>query len=216
MNQVKTGIAGLDEFLQGGFPSRVFLLQGQPGSGNEVFARQVAYYRAAHNQVSYCLQAKSAQSIKEDMAAYRFDISSLEQSGTWRFVILNDKRSFITSITREMQQNRCVVIDSLSDLLLTHSINDMIKLLHTMSTHTRETTEPHFLLVTQGMHDLKVETILQHYADGAVLFNTNWNSETATRSLIIQKMTGSVIPPRSLLYSLGPRGFIVETATRIT
>lgn len=216
MNQVKTGIAGLDEFLQGGFPSRVFLLQGQPGSGNDIFARQVAYYRATHNNVSYCLQAKSTSSIKEDMAAYGFDIAPLEKSGAWRFVTLDNKRSFIKDITREIQENRCVVVDSLSDLLLTCSLNDIISLLYTMSTHARDAIEPHFLLLTQGMHDVKVETTLQHYSDGAVLFTANWNSETAIRSLIIQKITGSRIPPRSLLYSLGNRGFIVETATRIT
>jgi KaiC/GvpD/RAD55 family RecA-like ATPase len=42
MKLIKTGIAGLDEFLTGGLPPKIILLTGLPGSGNEIFARHIA------------------------------------------------------------------------------------------------------------------------------------------------------------------------------
>ncbi len=45
MKTVKTAIAGLDEFLMGGLPPKIILLTGAPGSGNEVFAKQVLFNR---------------------------------------------------------------------------------------------------------------------------------------------------------------------------
>ena len=50
MKLVKTGIAGLDEFLTGGIPPRILLLTGLPGSGNEVFARQIVSTQGKTNR----------------------------------------------------------------------------------------------------------------------------------------------------------------------
>jgi len=93
MKLVKTGIAGLDEFLQGGLPPRVFLLLGLPRSGFEVFAKQVAYSRAKQVGVTYFTVTKSADSVMDDMAAFGWHISSLKQTGNWRFVSLTQAES---------------------------------------------------------------------------------------------------------------------------
>ena len=53
MKLLKTGIAGLDEFLTGGLPPKILLLVGLPGAGNEVFARQIAYTRAKQIGITY-------------------------------------------------------------------------------------------------------------------------------------------------------------------
>ena len=76
MKLVKTGIAGLDEFLTGGLPPKILLLTGLPGSGNEVFARQIAYARAKQIGVTYFTVNVTSDNVKEDMAAYNWDIYS--------------------------------------------------------------------------------------------------------------------------------------------
>ena len=73
MKLVKTGIAGLDEFLTGGLPPTVFLLTGLPGAGNEVFARQIAFTRAKQVGVTYFTVNSSADSVRDYMAVYGWD-----------------------------------------------------------------------------------------------------------------------------------------------
>lgn len=212
----KTGIAGLDEFLQGGLPPRVFLLLGPPGSGNEIFARQVAYFKARHGEVAYFTVNKAPESIKDDMSAYGWDVSPLEEAGSWRFINLTQANSLLNVITREIKQNRCVVVDSLSELLLTHKIEEVTSVLNSMSTQNTEYKELHLVLLTEGMQDPKVETTIQHFADGVIIFTATWGAEALSRSIMIKKMTGTVIPTRRLPYSIGKRGFTIETAIRIT
>lgn len=216
MKLVKTGITGLDEFLQGGLPPKVFLLLGPPGSGSEIFARQVAHSRAKQNGVTYFTVTKTSESIKDDMSAYGWNISPLEKQGNWKFINLARVESLIDTVTNEMKQHRCVVVDSLSELLLTYKIEEAITLLNSMSTQNREHNELHLILLTEGMQDSKVETTIQHFADGVIIFTTTWAAEASSRRFIIKKIRGTVIPTRSLSYSIREKGFTIETAIRIT
>lgn len=216
MELLKTGIVGLDELLQGGLPPGVFLLLGPPGSGNEIFARQVAHSRAKESGVSYFTVTKTPESVRDDMSAYGWDISPLEEAGSWRFINLIQGESLIDAATQEMKQRRCVVVDSLSELLITYKIEEAITMLNSMSTQNREYKELHLVLLTEGMQDPKVETTIQHFADGVMIFTTTWEAETSSRSIIIKKMRGKVSPTRSIPYSIGGRGFTIETAIRIT
>ena len=81
MKPVKTGIAGLDEFLLGGLPPKIILLTGSPGSGNEIFARQVLFNRVKMCPVTYFTVNATAESIREDMAAYGWDTTPFEEDG---------------------------------------------------------------------------------------------------------------------------------------
>jgi len=72
------------------------------------------------------------------------------------------------------------------------------------------------LLLTEGMQDQKVETAMQHFAEGVIIFNTTWTAEATQRDILVKKMKGIVVPSRRLPYSIGKKGFLIETATRIT
>ena len=216
MKLVKTGIAGLDEFLQGGLPPRVFLLLGSLGSGLEVFAKQVAYSRAKQVGVTYFTVTKSADSVMDDMAAFGWHISSLKQRENWRFVSLVEVESLTDAITGEMEQHRSIVLDSLSELMLTHKTEEVITLLNSMSTKNRECEELHLILMTEGMQRPRIENTMQHFADGVIVFATSWGTEASSRSLMIKKIRGAGVPTRTLPYSIGEKGFTIETATRIT
>ncbi|MGD0978155.1 MAG: RAD55 family ATPase [Candidatus Bathyarchaeia archaeon] len=216
MKLLKTGIAGLDEFLQGGLPPRTFLLLGPPGSGSEVFARQVAHARAKGVGITYFTVIRSADSVRDDMSAYGWQISSLEKAGKWRFINLNQAGSLTDVITREIGQHRSVVVDSLSELILTHEIREIVSLLDSMSVRNRDCQELHLILLTEGMQDPRIEITMQHFADGVIAFTTTQGTEASARHIMIKKIRGAVIPTRMLPYSIGERGFTIETATRIT
>jgi KaiC/GvpD/RAD55 family RecA-like ATPase len=214
MDLLKTGIAGFDEFLRGGLPPRTYLLLGSPGSGNEVFARQVAYYRSEKVGVSYITYSKTPECIREDMACFNWDISAKEKKGTWRFITLN--KDSLEVISKEVEQRRCIVLDSLSELLLKTKINDVVDLLNFMSNQSREKKEMHLILLSEGMQEPRIEIMVQHFVGGIIYFTSTWRGEASTNNLSIRKIEGSMVPTRSLPYAIGSRGIAIETATRIT
>lgn len=213
---VKTGIAGLDEFLQGGLPSRVILLSGVPGSGNDVFARQTAYVRAKQNAVTYFTVNNPSDFVKEDMASYGWDVAPLEETGAWKFINLTKANSIVNTVVKQIKEGRGIVIDSLSELLLTHEMKEVVNLLTVLAVENREIKEMHLLLLTEGMHNNNVEITMEHFAEGVIIFYTNWTGDSIKRDLLIKKMRGSLSPSRKLPYKIGKKGFIIETATRIT
>ena len=216
MAPIKTGIAGLDEFLLGGLPPRVLLLVGLPGSGNEVFARQTAYTRAKQVGVTYLTISMKPEFVKEDMTAYGWDVTSLEETGAWKFINLKDTNEAVDTILNEIKQHRSIVIDSLSEFLLNHKIEDAANLLTSMAIENAKCKECHFVLLTEGMQNKKAETAMEYFAEGVITFNTTWTTDTTIRNLMIKKMRGAPLPSRRLPYNVGKKGFVIETAIRIT
>ena len=215
---MKTGIAGLDEFLMGGLPPKIILLTGAPGSGNEVFAKQVLFNRVKTCPITYFTVNTTAESIREDMAAYGWDTLPFEENESWKFKSLKDTTAneLLKSVLDEMEQSRTVAIDSVSELLLIHKIKEIASLLTSMTHQNRKGLNYHFLLLTEGMQDPQADATMNHFAEGSINFALNWAADSTMRHLIIRKMSGTIIPTRRLTYTLGRKGFIIETATRIT
>jgi KaiC/GvpD/RAD55 family RecA-like ATPase len=218
MKTVKTAIAGLDEFLMGGLPPKIILLTGSPGSGSEVFARQVLFNRVKMCPVTYFTVDVSAESVREDMTAYGWDTVPFEETEAWKFKSLKNKTSsqLLETVLEEMQQSRTIAIDSASELLLIHKIREIANLVTAMTHQNRKNQNFHLLLVTEGMQDPQAEATLNHFAEGSINFALTWAADSTMRHLIIRKMSGTIIPTRRLTYTLGRKGFIIETATRIT
>ena len=213
---INAAIPGFNEFLGGGVPPIVLVLVGPSGSGNEVFARQIALSRAKENAVSYFTIIKNPDSIRKIFSTYNWSLKSLEKKGKWRFITPSKSRTWINAIKEEMDQHRSIVIDSLSELLLTHKVDEIIEILTTLSTNNRECEELHQLLLTEGMQDSQVESTIQHFAEGIIYFSADWDGEIVSRNLIIKKMKGIFPPSRRLSYSIGKKGLKIETTTRIT
>jgi len=217
MKTLKTGIAGLDEFLLGGLPPKIILLTGAPGSGNEVFAKQVLFNRVQTCPVTYFTVNTSAESIREDMAAYGWDTVPFEEEERWKFKSKDATSSELLKIVLcEMEQLRTVVIDSVSELLLVNKTKEIANLLTSMTHQNRKSLNYHLLLLTEGMQDAQADATMNHFAEGSINFALNWAADSTMRHLIIRKMSGTIIPTRRLTYTLGRKGFIIETATRIT
>jgi KaiC/GvpD/RAD55 family RecA-like ATPase len=220
MKPVKTWIAGLDEFLLGGLPPKVILVSGSPGSGNEVFARQALFNKLKQETgaVTYFTVNASAESVREDMAAYGWDTTPFEEEGTWKFKSLQNEtaNSLPAAVLEEMKKQRIIAIDSISELLLTHKTKELATLITSMTHQNRKSQDYHLLLLTEGMQDAQAETTMNHFAEGSINFALTWTADSTVRHLIIRKLSGTIIPTRRLNYTLGRKGIIIETATRIT
>jgi KaiC/GvpD/RAD55 family RecA-like ATPase len=218
MKLLKTGVAGLDEFLLGGLPPKIILLSGSPGSGNEVFARQILFNLAKQSPVTYFTVNCTPESIKEDMTSYGWDTTPLEESGMWKFksIQATTPSAITETVLSEMKQQKTVAIDSISELLLSHKPKDIANLLTSMARQNRKSQQYHLLMLTEGMQDSLSETTMQHFAEGSITFALTWAADSTLRHVIIRKMTGTLIPTRRLPYTIGKKGFIIETATRIS
>ncbi len=85
-----------------------------------------------------------------------------------------------------------------------------------MSRQNRNSEEYHLLLLTEGMQDSKAETAIQHFAEGVIVFTAMWTTDTVHTDILIRKIKGTFIPARRLPYTISKKGFLIETATRIT
>ena len=150
------------------------------------------------------------------MGLYGWDIAPLEAEGNWKFQTLTKTSSLHENVVEEIKRGRTVIIDSFSEILLTRKVAEVVSLISEMSLENKDGDKFHLLLLTEGMQDQRAETAMQHFAEGVIIFNTTWTSDVTHRDILIKKMKGAFIPSRKLPYSITKKGFVIETATRIT
>ena len=72
------------------------------------------------------------------------------------------------------------------------------------------------LLLTEGIQDQQTEITIQHFAEGVITFAVTYVADSILGQVIISKMGGMLVPTRRLPYTISKKGFIIETATRLT
>jgi len=88
MERVSSGVKGLDDILEGGFPkARTILIVGSPGSGKTILALQFLRAGALKGERSiYVTFDERPEQVKENMAAFSWDLDRLEGEGKIMFV----------------------------------------------------------------------------------------------------------------------------------
>jgi KaiC/GvpD/RAD55 family RecA-like ATPase len=113
---------------------------GSPDKGHETFARQIALFRSKEIGVTYFTFSKTKETIRTNMETYNLDVTSQEKAGRWKFINLDKNFGSIKSaIITEMKQNRCVVLDLISELLMDHDIKETVDLVMSMTTQNNKT-----------------------------------------------------------------------------
>lgn len=219
MESLKTGIAGFDELLGGGLPQgSVVLLHGVPGFGSTTFAYHISYNRVSDKKpLTYFLVKRLASDVEDELAVFKWKINRFKRSGLWRFVEDVKSANKLKSLVEEsMAEGRWTVIDSLSDLLLSEDALNVVELLSSMSSCARRFGGLHLALLTEGMHNPRVETAMQHFADGVITFGfESGREEGVTRRLRVRKMRRKIVSPVPIPFSVGEHGIVIKTAIRI-
>lgn len=88
LDQVKTGVKGLDELLNGGLPKgKCILLIGSPGSGKTTLSMQYLYSGARANEPGlYVSLDEKPERVKENLAGFGWDLDKMEGEGKLFFV----------------------------------------------------------------------------------------------------------------------------------
>jgi KaiC/GvpD/RAD55 family RecA-like ATPase len=135
MDRVKTGVKGLDELIQGGFPKGSnIVVTGAPGSGKSIFAMN--YIAQGCKNGEKCLYIAVDQipdDIVEQAMLFNWNFNQWENEGLVKFVHLNHRSlsemNTYNELRRLIQENHYdrLVIDSTTSITDSPpSINDLV------------------------------------------------------------------------------------------
>ncbi len=116
-----SGIAGLDELMEGGFEEgSINLVTGKTGTGKSIFSAQFVYNGAKKYKEKglYITTGDTMKNIKKQSSKLGWDMDALEKEGMLKVVEVEpydiEKLLENISVGKEMAQAKRVVIDSVS------------------------------------------------------------------------------------------------------
>jgi circadian clock protein KaiC len=213
--RVPSGINGLDEIINGGFPrGSLIMLAGNPGVGKTIFSAQFLYDGIANygeNGV-YVSFAESRESFLKNMRGLGFDFERLEKAGRFRFLdLLTMKEEAAPAILETMLREvgdagaKRLVIDSFSALAQSFKETREVRvLLHTiLSRITRFLGCTTLIIVESPYGEAKIGFGMEEFvADGIIVLRRSRLDGRILRELEIFKMRGTPTPEAWAVYTL--------------
>jgi circadian clock protein KaiC len=203
-SRVPTGIKGLDDMIEGGFPrGSMILLAGSPGSGKTIASAQYLHYGASQLNENgvYVSFVERESTFLRNMAKIGLNFEQLKNEGKFKFMdmITPGSQEFsmdtINFALREVQSMnaRRLVIDSFTALASTFKKEvDARVILHLLEKLMREMNCTSLLLVEipTGRVDLGLG-FEEFVVDGLILFEAVREQLGIRKRAIISKMRGT-------------------------
>lgn len=126
MKRVKSGIPGLDELIEGGFPEpSSILVGGSSGTGKSIFCLEYLYYgaRELREPSVYVTLEEGPHHLWWNMQRFKWDLMPLEKEGLMKIYkfeptpeMRDDEEAQIKRIIEKAKENKAkrLVIDSLT------------------------------------------------------------------------------------------------------
>jgi KaiC/GvpD/RAD55 family RecA-like ATPase len=122
MERVNTGVQGLDELIQGGFPRNyTILVSGSPGTGKTILAMQFLYHGARNGEKGiYVGFDQNVDGLVLQGEVFGWDTRSLIGNGMLNLMSMDITEVKIENMLNEIKygEYRRVVVDSLSAILM--------------------------------------------------------------------------------------------------
>ena len=202
--RVPTGIKGLDEMIEGGFPrGSMILLAGSPGSGKTIASAQYIYHGATQlNETGvYVSFVERESTFLKNMAKFGLDFEKLKSEGKFRFMdmITPGSQEFsmdtINFTLREVQSMNAqrLVIDSFTALASTFKKEvDARVILHLLEKLMREVDCTSLLLVEVPTGHVDLGLGFEEFiVDGLILFEAVREQLGLRKRAMICKMRGT-------------------------
>lgn len=226
-----TGIEALDSQL-GGIPAgSVILCEGAPGSGHELFARQVLYLGASRGDVKaiYVNTDRPVEDIVEEMEVFGFTLPPLIEDGRWSFVDVYTHRlnvqkgvagpkvlqDVLAELPGMVKPDVWIAVDTLSFFLQRLEITELLNFIDELLGRAREGGGLYFLLLVGGLHEERELRRLAHLVDGVFTFSLDPTQADPIGSLRIQKLRRAEYVTRNISYRITDRGITIETTVRL-
>jgi len=213
VQRVQTGIEGLDEVIQGGFPKgSMILLGGNPGTGKTIFGGTFLYHGGKNYENGlYISFSEGREAFINNMSSLGLDFEALEHENRFKILDLVTIKEAGLDTLMEMITNEIdtfgvqrLVIDSFT--ALTNAFEkpiDMRITLHLLSKIIRQsgcttiiTTE-----IPTGRRGIGWG-IEEFIADGIIILKKTWKEGRLLRELDIEKMRGTRVAETRRLFTL--------------
>jgi circadian clock protein KaiC len=202
-NRVPTGIVGLDDMIEGGFPrNSLMLLAGSPGSGKTIASAQFLYYGASdlNENGVYVSFAERKEFFFDNMKRFGLDFENLENQGKFKFLDLMATNEAAVSSTLnvvlrevvEMNAKR-LVIDSFTAMAQAFKRKiDARIILQFIDKIMRQTGCTTLAIVELPTGSLGIGFGFEEFVvDGIILFQTIEEREGIRKRAVILKMRGT-------------------------
>lgn len=203
-SRVSTGIQGLDDMIEGGFPrGSMILLAGSPGSGKTIASAQYLHYGASNlgENGAYISFVERERVFLRNMEKFGLNFEQLKNEGKFKFLdlITPGNQAFsadtINLALKEVQSMKAqrLVIDSYTAISSVFEKKaEARSVLHLLNMVMRELGCTTLLLVEvpTGHRDLGLG-FEEFIADGIILFETVRQKSGILKRAIICKMRGT-------------------------
>jgi KaiC domain protein len=230
VNRVKTGIAGLDEMLQGGLPeNHIVLVMGSFGTGKTTFGLQYLVEGLKNNEPCIFISLEEDKdSILKNASAFGWDLSGAVDSKKLGLFKLepSDAKTTVTRIKSDLPKfvksfgAKRVVIDSVSLLNMMFSdenerrsnLFNLCQLLRSTGATSLLTAE-----VKDDNPRSSRDGLAEYTADGVLLLQSDENKEGSEVQLTVRvlKMRRIAHSRRVKPYSITDKGIVVHAGAEV-
>lgn len=202
-DRVPTGIVGLDDMVEGGFPrGSLILLAGSPGSGKTIASAQFIHHGAKNLDENgvYVSFAERREFFLDNMKRFGLNFEMLESKGNFRFLDMMTTREEVMSLTIDIVLKEVLAIDA--KRLVIDSFSAMAQafkrkidariILHMLDKLMRQTGCTTLLLVELPIGSKTLGLGFEEFvADGIILFEIINEKEGIRKRAVIRKMRGT-------------------------
>ncbi len=233
MKKVSTGISGLDEMLEGGFPrNRIILVRGGPGSGKTTVSMQFVVDGIMKSERGiYVTLEEPLHLIKKNMTAFGWNLEDFEKKGMLKMIdasILAFKpfgsarydhtsklvmTPIVNLIKKSVEDFRAkrLVVDPITSVVIQQrfptdkrfEIRELVKSLREMECTSIITSE---VSSSSDKSDFYVE---EYLADGAVILSKTLKDFMLIKTVRIEKMRGIKHDDQPRKYEITRDGFTI-------
>ncbi len=240
MKRVKTGIPGMDEILNGGFPKRnVVLLAGGPGTGKTIFGMQ--YLWAGISQYNepaiYVALEEHPVQVRINMEQFGWDVRPYEENG--KFAVVDGftagigeaakREKYVVRAPDDVQTLVDVIRTAIRDIGAERVVVDSVTTLYLTKPVVARNTVLQIKKVLSGMGctAILVSQVsvtdrgfggpgVEHAADGIIRLDLEEVKGELQRSLIVWKMRGTAHSMRRHPFEITSEGIKVFSDKTVT
>ena len=236
IQRISTGISGLDELIEGGFPARrVLLVIGGPGSGKTIFAAQFLVNGALSStgKVLYVSLEEKKDDFYREMLRFGWDLAKLEREDRFvfadgtetmgrpppqpsvlpRFGRGDSSSPLLGLIEFEIQQvhPERLVIDPISSLAL--QFPDLIDrrgaILKLVSLLASSGATSIMTLELRGRDSAREVQLEEYLSHGVVILRSMKSGARVARAIVVEKMRETEVDPNPRPYRIERSGIVV-------
>lgn len=234
--RVPTGIAGLDQTIEGGLPKgRSILVTGEPGTGKTIFALQFLFEGLKRGEKCMFVTAdegpidvlEQAASLGWDLERYADTkelsilnagtyLSTLPGAGKERHVDVQKAVSDLAAFVNQIGVQRLVLDPAGPFVMLRDSavrIQDQTRMLIKMMRSSMKTTNVLTSYAVPRTGERSMHGIEEYLVAGAIVLEMFWKDGYLARSLIVEKMRCTSVKPTQLEFDIEKgQGIVIQPA----